>query len=245
MLLLGGFLKMEAVKTKRLREVVLMWTLLTTTFFWTSTMRILLKPEISSWKIFSVGGKGALGEYWLPPLIVIIALFGFYLEGRGRLRTFYHFLLIAWHLIITAVCVYGVFQTNAMISFGTWGITLSLNWLLAPFLTFLILSIILVIQENRHSDSIPVFGWDQINLKFMVLALILFPLALFLFQIGEGFDLKVKLAVIVTIIQWIILAQLPLFSNNSVISQGLTSLGTTQLISTFGYAKVLVTGKLV
>jgi hypothetical protein len=41
------------------------------------------------------------------------------------------------------------------------------------------------------------------------------------------------------------IAQLPLFSNNSVISQGLTSLGTTQLISTFGYARVLVTGKLV
>ncbi|KQC06888.1 MAG: hypothetical protein APR54_06650 [Candidatus Cloacimonas sp. SDB] len=59
-------------KSNKLRSIVLAWTILTTTFFWTSTMRILLKPEISSWKIITFGGRGGMGEFWLLPAIVII-----------------------------------------------------------------------------------------------------------------------------------------------------------------------------
>ncbi len=49
-----------------LRNTVLLRPVVTTTFFWTTTMRMVLKPEISQWQIFGVGGRGMEGEFWLP-----------------------------------------------------------------------------------------------------------------------------------------------------------------------------------
>jgi hypothetical protein len=170
-------------------------------------MRLLLKPEISSWRIFNIGGKGAMGDFWFPPLIVLIALFLFYLEGRGRLRPIYHILLIGWHLTLTGVFIYGSLQSNAKISFGTWGISFDFIWLVVPLAAFLILAIILVIQENRGSLSIPIFKWSQIDWKTLGIAALLLPVAFIFFRFGEGFNWLVKIAVILTIIQWILLTE--------------------------------------
>ena len=110
-----------------LRGIVLTWTIITTTFFWTSIMRIFFKPEISDWSIFNIEGKGFTGDFCLLPLIIFFALFIFYLEGRGKLRILYYILLIMWHLLITAVIVYGSFQTDANVSFGAGELICQLN----------------------------------------------------------------------------------------------------------------------
>ena len=190
-----------------LRGIVLAWTIIITTFFWTSTMRLLLKPEISSWRIIDVGGKGAMGQFWLLPLIVLIALFLFYIEGRGKLRLLYHILLIGLHLSITAILVYGSIQSNSIASFGAWGINISFLWISLPFLFFSLLAILLVIQETRGYLQVPHFGWNKINLKKIGFVGILLPVALVFFSIGEGFNLIVKIAIIITIIQWILLTE--------------------------------------
>ena len=190
-----------------LRILVMIWTVLTTTFFWTSTMRILLKPEISSWSIFNLGGKGFMGDYWLPPLIVLIALFIFYLEGRGKFRTIYHILLISWHLLITGVIAYGSFQSDSQVSFETWGVNMSFIWLVVPFVLFLLLAIALVVQEIRGNYTIPCCDWAKINWKPFIIALLLFPVALIFFQLGTGFNWQIKIAVAATIIQWILLTE--------------------------------------
>lgn len=190
-----------------LRGAVLTWTLLTTTFFWTSTMRMLFKPEISQWRIFGIGGQGASGDFWVPPLIAGLALFAFYLEGRGRLRPLYHALLLAWHLALTTACVLGVLQTDARISFGTWGISLALEWLLAPFVLFLALAAWLVARECRRRATVPQFGWFEVSGRMLALAAVLAPIAFVLFRTGEGFDPWVKAAVAVTIVQWIVLVE--------------------------------------
>lgn len=189
-----------------LRGTVMTWTILTTTFFWTSTMRILMKPEISSWSIFQAGGKGFMGDFWLPPLIVLFALLLFYIEGRGKLRPLYHFMLISWHLLISVIIVYGSFHTQSEISFGTWGISFSMFWLLIPFILFLVLSIVSVILESKNKYLIPAYSWTIINRKPLYLALFLLPVALLFFWLGEGFNWLVKIAVGATIIQWILLA---------------------------------------
>lgn len=190
-----------------LRILVLIWTVFTTTFFWTSTMRILLKPEISSWSIFSLGGKGFMGDYWLPPLIVLLALFTFYLEGRGKFRTIYHILIISWNLLITGIITYGSFQSGAQVSFDTWGVNMSFMWLVVPFVLFLLLAIALVVQEIRGNYTIPCYDWAKINWKPLVIALLLFPVALIFFRLGTGFNWLVKIAVAATIIQWILLTE--------------------------------------
>ncbi len=198
---------MRSAKKVNLRGIVLTWTLLTTIFFWTSTMRLLLKPEISSWKIFAIGGKGGAGAYWVLPLVVLLALFAFYLEGRGRLRPLYHILLVGWHLAITGLCVYGALQPGSTIHFGAWGIRLSLVWLVVPFAIFLLLAVLLVIQESRGVLPVPVFGWSQIDWKKAGAAALLLPVAFVFFRLGSGFDLMVKIAIVVTVVQWILLVE--------------------------------------
>ncbi len=202
-----GCSRRKTMETKKinLRGIVLTWTILTTTFFWTSTMRILFKPEISSWKIFNTGGKGTMGDFWLPPLIVVMALLLFYLEGRGRVRPAFHFLLTGWHLAITGLFIYGSLQSNAKISFKTWGINLDFSWLVIPVTVFLVLAIILVLQEIRGHRFVPVFQWHQIDWKTAGLAALLLPAAWIFFRFGDGFNWPVKIAVAVTIIQWILL----------------------------------------
>ena len=190
-----------------LRSVVLAWTILTTTFFWTSTMRILLKPEISSWRLFNAGGEGFSGSFWLPPLIALVALFAFYLESRRRLRTFWYPLLILWHSLITCALVYGSLQSDGQVTFGTWGISMSFIWLALPAAVFLVLSILLVIREIRGAVEIPVHPWRKINLQPLIIAAVLLPVALLFFLLGEGFNWLVKIAVASTIVQWIMLAE--------------------------------------
>lgn len=194
-------------KRINLRGIVLTWTILTTTFFWTSTMRVFFKPEISSWSVFGIRGKGFIGDFWLLPLIVLFALFLFYLEGRGRLRILYYILLISWHLLITAAILYGSFQNDGKISFGTWGVSMSFIWLVVPFVLFLFLAIALVIQELSGKYEIPRFDWLKINWKPFLFALLIFPVAFLFFRLGTGFNWLVKIAVASTIIQWILLTE--------------------------------------
>ena len=168
-------------------------------------MRIFFKPEISDWSIFNIGGKGFTGDFWLLPLIIFFALFIFYLEGRGKIRTLYYILLIMWHLLITAVIVYGSFQTDANVSFGAWGVNMSIKWLVVPFVLFLIMVIALVVQEKSGNYKIPSHDWTKINRKPFLIALLLFPIAILFFRLGTGFNWQVKIAVAATIIQWILL----------------------------------------
>ncbi|KQC13999.1 MAG: hypothetical protein APR63_06565 [Desulfuromonas sp. SDB] len=166
---------------------------------------MIFKPEISSWKIFNIGGKGFMGESWLPPLIVIFALFFFYLEGRGKFRLIYHILLISWHFTITGLFIYGSFSDDAIITFATWGISLSFILVVVPLAVFSIIAVISVIQEIRGCFLIPTFKWNQINWRILGFAAILFPVAFIFFQLGTGFNLMIKIAVMITIIQWILL----------------------------------------
>lgn len=197
---------MKLFKTP-LRVPVLVWNVLTTTFFWTTTMRMLLKPEISGWGIFNFGGEGFTGDYWLPPLVILFALFVFYLEGRGKFRAIYHIMIISWNLLITGVIAYGSLQTNTQVSFDTWGVNISFIWLVVPFILFLLLTVALVVQEIKGKHLIPTYDWSKINWKPLVIALLLFPVALLFFKLGDGFNWMVKIAVGSTIIQWILLTE--------------------------------------
>lgn len=193
--------------SNKLRGVVLTWTILTTTFFWTSTMRVIYKPEISDWSIFGLGGQGFRGDFWLLPLIVVFSLFMFYLEGRGKHRLLFHVCLLSWHLLISSIIIYGSLQPDSNISFGTWGVEMDFYWLIPPFLLGLILAILMVVKEQKGKSLVPVYDWKQINLKTLYIALAILPFSLLFFSLGTGFNWLVKIAVASTIFQWILLAE--------------------------------------
>lgn len=170
-------------------------------------MRVLFKSEISEWHIFNLGGKGLSGDFWFLFLINIFALFIFYIEGRGKKRTLYHISLLMWHLMITAAILYGSFQTDANITFGAWGISMSFIWLVFPFILFLALVFVLVVQERSSKFNIPTFPWSDFNWKPLPIVLLLIPIAYLFFHLGTGFNWLVKIAIVATIIQWILLAE--------------------------------------
>jgi hypothetical protein len=170
-------------------------------------MRLLLKPEISSWRIINMSGKGAMGQFWLLPLLVLLAMFIFYLEGRGKLRLLYHILLLSLHLSITIMLIYGGNSSNSSATFAAWGIQISFTLLSLPFIFFSILAISLVVQEARGFIDFPQCGWNKINLKKIGFAALLLPVAFLLFRLGQNFNLTVKLAIVTTIIQWILLTE--------------------------------------
>jgi hypothetical protein len=192
-----------------LRSIVMTWTLITSTFTWTPTMRLLLKPEISNWNIFSVGGSGGSGQFWVLPLLATALLCLFYIEGRGRLRWLFHGLLLAWHLPVTLAFVYGSIWVGTGASFqgAMWGIDVPFAWLAPPFALFATLAIILVIRETRGTLPVQVFHWKQISWSKLGLATLLLPIAFAFFRMGEGFDTMVKIATVATILQWILLAE--------------------------------------
>ncbi len=192
-----------------LRGIVLAWTLVTTTFMWTPTMRLLLKPEISHWKLFDAGGVGSVGAFWLLPLLAMAALLLFYVEGRGRCRPLFHFLLLAWHLPITAALVFGSVWggTQATFQGAMWGVKLPFVWLAPPFALFAALAVLLVVRETRGSLPVPVRPWGRIQWRKLALAGLLLPVAFAFFRIGEGYDVMVMIATVVTVFQWILLAE--------------------------------------
>ena len=170
-------------------------------------MRLFMKPEISDWSMFDFKGRGLNGDYWFPIVIVLYALFMFFLEGRGKLRSLFHVSLIVWHLGLTLAVTFGSMQQNADITFGAWGVSLSLKWLIAPLALFTVLAIMYVIAERRKRIKIVVSAWNQVNWKTLVLILGLFPISYFLFHFGHGFNFLVKLAIVINIIQWILLSE--------------------------------------
>jgi hypothetical protein len=200
---------MDTKNSFDLRSIVMAWTLITSTFIWTPTMRLLLKPEISQWNIFSVGGSGGSGPFWALPLLAMALLCLFYIEGRGRLRWLFHGLLLAWHLPITLAFIYGSIWggTGASFQGAMWGINVSFVWLAPPFALFTTLAIILVIRETRGNLPVQVFHWKQIGWSKLGLATLLLPIAFAFFRVGEGFDTLVKIATVATILQWILLAE--------------------------------------
>lgn len=190
------------------RGIVSAWTLFTSVFVWTPTMRMLLKPEVSQWKVGSFQGIGRSGLWWLFPLAALLILLFFYLEGRGRFRPLVHALLLAWHLPLTAAIVYWAISggTDAHFEGAGWGARIPLVVVAIPFTAGSILAVAWVVLERSGSLHVPVWPWSDIGRGRILVALALFPLAIAFYRWGEGFDWRTRVAIATSILQWILLA---------------------------------------
>jgi len=188
---------------------VMAWTIFTTTFLWTPTMRGFLKPELSVWSVMGLQGSGREGSFWMFPSLAALALFAFYLDGRGRWRPLFHFLLIGWHTAITAIVLYGAIAAGPGSYFegAMWGVRVPLAALAVPFAVFLALAILRVRRERSHAASPARAAWGAIHWRTLGVAVLLLPVAIALFQMGDGIGWTTRLATAATIVQWILLTQ--------------------------------------
>lgn len=187
---------------------VMGWTIFSTVFLWTPTMRGFFRPDISFFAVMDLRGSGREGWFWIFPALAVLALLLFYLEGRNRLRPLFHALLLGWHLPVTAIVLYGALSAgdDAYFEGAMWGVRLPL-WLVAiPFMAFSALAVGWVVLEMRGAKRADSPGWSHVHWqKLGVAGLLLLPAAL-LFYFGQGFDWKTMLATAVTVAQWIFLA---------------------------------------
>lgn len=185
------------------------WTVFTTTFLWTPTMRGFFRPEISFFTIIEARGTGREGWFWMFPGLALLALLLFYLEGRSRLRPLFHVLLLGWHLSVTGMVLYGALAAGSKAYFegAIWGVRLPL-WLLAiPFAFFSMMAVWWVARELQGEVPPEKAAWGRIHWKWLGIAAALLPVAMVFFHFGEGFDWKTKVATATTVVQWIFLTQ--------------------------------------
>lgn len=195
--------------TSKLGGVVMAWTVLTTTFLWTPTMRGLFRPDISSWSVMGFEGSGRGDSFWLFPALAAGALLVFYLYGRNRLRTLLHALLMAWHGLLVFIVVAGILQEGGggLFQGAMWGVSVSLIALAVPLVGFLALTVIWITRERRSKRAPDVRSWGAVDLRALAFGLLLLPVAIVLFRIGEGIDWPTRLATAASIVQWILFTE--------------------------------------
>ena len=195
--------------TDKIPGIVMAWTMIFMTFTWTPTMRALLKPEISNWRLFELQGSGLSLSFLVLPFLALYALFLFYLFGRGRLRVVFHVLLLALHASVTlTLLVSAVGQgPDARFIGAAWGFDFPFAVLSIPFVLFTGLAIAWFVAELRGRLEVQALPWGRIGWKKLLVAVGLLPVAMLFFALGESYDVWVKVAIVVTILQWITLAE--------------------------------------
>ena len=110
-------------------------------------------------------------------------------------------------MFVSAVFLYGALQSGSTITFQTWGIKFALSWVLLPIFLFFIVLVLFIMQEKKGFFSVPAVSWKKIYYKGILLFFLLFPLVFLFFRLGAGFDVWVKIAIVATIVQWILLTE--------------------------------------
>lgn len=196
-------------QASRIEGAVMAWTVLTTVFLWTPTMRGLFRPDISTWAVLDVEGSGRSGSFWLFPTLAAVALLIFYLYGHNRLRPLFQTLLIGWHSLLTFIVVTGVIRKGGTGFFegAMWGIRIPLSVLVIPFAGFLVLAITWIARERSSPHPREETKWTAVDLRALALAVLLLPVTIVLFRVGDGIDWPTRFATAATILQWILLTQ--------------------------------------
>lgn len=89
---------------------------------------------------------------------------------------------------------------------GAWGVRIPLFIVSIPFIAGSILAITWVAMERMGSLRVMVSEWSDVRRGPIIVALVLFPLAIIFYVWGGAFDWRVRLAIAISVLQWILLA---------------------------------------
>lgn len=195
-------------KQDALFGMVMFWTILTTVFAWLPLVRIIGRPEGYQWSIAGLSGSGTKGPYWIFVLLTVYALILLFSGYRGPRSLFYP-MLILWHLAVTALVVTGtVFGGSEAIIQGQglhWTLPL---WIVAiPCVVFTVLAIAWTVVDRRAGTHAETAAWTRTNTARLGVSLVLLIVALVLFRAGTNYNWVTALAIIATVLHWILLAE--------------------------------------
>lgn len=191
---------------KRLFGLVMAWTLVTSIFAWLPIVRALARPDGYSWALFGLRGEGLSGPFWIFPLLALYAIVLFSHAWWSRRRLF-RILVLLWHLGWTSFLVAGVVSEGPAARWQGqgWGWSVSLVVPAVLFAAFTAVVAWWSLLDRRHDAVEPRPAWTRGNAARLIVAVVLFPVALVLFRYGSDYDWITATAIGVTIVQWVTL----------------------------------------
>ena len=197
---------MSGMTGRMLFGAVMFWTVLTTTFTILPLARIIGRPSEYYWGIMGLRGEGFDGPYWIFILLVAFALTMLFVLQRGP-RALAYPMLVLWHLTVTGVVVASVMIDGMDATLQGQGLHFEIPmWMLVvPFVLFTALAIGWTMIDARGPKR-EVQAWSRTNTTRLGAALTLLAVGLVLFREGNNYNWVTALAIVVTIMHWITLA---------------------------------------
>jgi hypothetical protein len=196
----------------RALSLLLAWTALTTLVFWLPTVRGAMDGSTYAWGLLGLSGRGTGGDYWFPVTGSVLALLTFWLGWRGG-RFPVHLLLVGWHGALAAGVALLALRDPGALRFQ--GDTLGMDVSLAGIVPVLmggmaLLAVGWALADLRargiRAGARGVPAWGRRNTVLTMLAVALLPLQLVLLRTGVPHGGTDQVGVLLTLVQWGILA---------------------------------------
>ena len=198
------------MRTKResLFNLVMFWTTVTTVFAWLPLVRIIGRPERYQWSILGASGEGTGGPFWLFILLMLYVVTLLFSAFRGPRALFYP-MLILWHLAVTGAVITGIVIYGSRAAWQGHGLHFSIPlWLpLIPCALFAVLAVAWTVLDYRCGGAPAPADWTRANSVRLAVSLLLLVVALGLFRAGTNYNWVTAVAIITTIVHWILLVQ--------------------------------------
>ena len=194
--------------SERLFRVVFTWTIITTVFAWLPLVRIFARPEGYQWGLFGLRGVGRDGPFGV---FVVLTVYAFVMLCYGQRipKIWFYVLLLVWHFALTGYMVVSIASMGASATLQGQGLRfeIPLYIISLPAVLFTGLVAAWIVLDYREHSPRRRHGWSPANTRKLVAAIVLLLVAIVLFRFGTNYDWVTALAIVVTIMQWILLVE--------------------------------------
>lgn len=192
----------------KLFNMTIIWSMITSLFTWLPLVRIIGRPSEYYWGVFNMSGEGIDGPFWIFVIGATYVVLLFYAAFRVKLRKYTYVMIIFWNVFVLFLILYGVLLSKDNTVQGQ-----GLHWefpiwiLIIPALLFTAFAVLWVIKESRNGIHFAITSWKMQNSVKLLISLTLLVLAIFLFSMGDNYNWITSIAIICTVVHWIILVE--------------------------------------
>ena len=203
--------------SRRLLGPVMFWTVLTTVFAWLPLVRIIGRHEGYHWRILGLAGKGLQGPFWIFIPLTAFAILLLFTAERGP-RKLFRPLLIIWQLTVLVVIVDALVHGGDDAKWQGQGLhwTITMWVAVAPTAIFTIMALVWVAVDGKKGDPKQPQPWSRTNTLRLAASLVLLVVAIVLFRTGTNYNWATAVAIVTTILHWLVLAWSFVESKNTV-----------------------------
>lgn len=190
-----------------LLRLILLYIVVGTLFIWLPLNRGLMDGATYEWGLFSLGGTGLSGDYWMLPLLFLLNGSVLWLGWRGARRPFHWLLLLLLLLNLAQSILLTVAGPEDLVFRGeTLGMEIPIGKaLLTADLLFLALGVAWVWRDLRSGPVRRSVPWSRMNRRLMTLYVALLPIQFLLLRFGEPHGTTDQIGVLLTAGQLLLL----------------------------------------